>query len=222
MDVVTGPTAALRRAAPHLFGPRPPSPASLWAVHRRRALSAAACVVLPLALFLPLDRPDLGTAAALGGFTAVYGHALPYRRRAVVSAGVALVLVVAVTLGGLAAPHPFVLALVLGGLAAAATAATAIWQIGPPGPLMAVLVGGSASALGASPGQLGQHAAATAATAVLSWLVVMAAWTWDPAGPERRAVAAADRAVTGAEHGVLDGSRPDAVARAVRIAHVAV
>jgi len=185
-------------------------------------LSAAFCVAAPLAFFLLLDRADLGAAAALGGFTAVYGHALPYRRRAVVSAGVGIALTVAVAVGGLAGPHPFLLALVLGLLGAAATAATAIWQIGPPGPLMAVLVGGSASALGASPGQLGQHAAATAATAVLSWLVVMAAWTWDPAGPERRAVAAADQAVTGAEHGNLDGGRPDAVARAVRIAHVAV
>jgi uncharacterized membrane protein YccC len=222
MDVVTGPTAALRRAAPHLLGPRPPSPASLWAVHRRRALSAAACVVLPLALFLPLDRPDLGTAAALGGFTAVYGHALPYRRRAVVSAGVALVLVVAVTLGGLAGPHPFVLALVLGGLAAAATAATAIWQIGPPGPLMAVLVGGSASALGAGPAVLGPHVVAAAGGAAFAWLVVMAGWVLDPSGPERRAVAAAEAAVTGAERDESRTARPDAVARAVRIAHVAV
>ncbi|WP_222269432.1 hypothetical protein [Modestobacter marinus] len=159
---MTGPTAALRRAAPHLFGPPLPPAASLWAAHRRRALSAGPCVVLPLVLFLPLDRPDLGTAAALGGFTAIYGHALPYRRRAVVSAGVALVLVAAVALGGLAGPHPFVLAVVLGVLAATTTAATAIWQIGPPGPLMAVLVGGSASTLGADAGAVGQHVATAA------------------------------------------------------------
>jgi len=113
-------------------------------------------------LGLAVDRLDLGTAAAFGGFTAIYGHALPYRRRAVVSAGVGLALTTAVLLGGLSGPHPAVLALALGLIAAAATAATAIWHIGPPGPLMAVLVGGSASTLGADPAVL-QHAAITRA-----------------------------------------------------------
>src|SRR4051794_16122191 len=194
MTVVSS-SSTLHRVASTVLGPRLPAPASLWAAHGRRAISAGLCVTAPLALFVALGRPDLGAAAALGGFTAVYGHALPYRRRALVSAGVAVVLVSAVALGGIAGPYPFLLALVLGLLGAAATAATAVWHIGPPGPLMAVLVAGSASALGADAGLVGQHAAATAGSAALSWLVVMAAWAWDPAGPERRAVAAAEAAV---------------------------
>lgn len=218
MRAVTASSSPLRRAVPHLFGPRPPALSALWAAHGRRALSAAVCVAGPLALFVALGRPDLGAAAALGGFTAVYGHALPYRRRAVVSAGVGVALTAAGALGGWAGPHLQLLALTLGLLGAAATAATAVWHVGPPGPLMAVLVGGSASALGASPAVLGQHVAAAAGSAAFSWLVVMVAWTWDPAGPERRAVAAAEAAV-----GVpaRDG-RPDQLERAVRVAHVAV
>src|ERR1700712_2473828 len=145
MRAVSGSPSPLRRVAPHVLGPRLPAPAALWAAHRRRALSAAFCVAAPLALFVLLDRADLGAAAALGGFTAVYGHALPYRRRAGVSAAVGVVLTVAVALGGLNGPRPFLLALVLGLLGAAATAATAKWQIGPPGPLIVVLVAGSAS-----------------------------------------------------------------------------
>ena len=222
MAPVSGTSSPLRRVAPHLFGPPLPPPSSLWAAHRRRALSAGACVAIPLVLSLLLDRLDLGTAAAFGGFTAIYGHALPYRRRAVVSAGVGVVLTTAVALGGLTGPHPVALALVLGLLAAAATAATAIWRIGPPGPLIVVLVGGSASTLGAAPSVLVPHIAAAAAGAAFAWLVVMAAWLWDPAGPERRAVAAAEAAVTAAEHQGLTESRPDPVARAVRVAHVAV
>jgi hypothetical protein len=220
MRAVSGSSSALHRLASAVLGPRLPTPASLWAAHRRRALSAAFCVTAPLALFVALGRPDLGAAAALGGFTAVYGHALPYRRRAVVSAGVAAVLVSAVAVGGITGPDPFLLSLVLGLLGAAATAATAVWHIGPPGPLMVVLVGGSASALGADAGLVGQHVAAAAGSAALSWLVVMAAWAWDPAGPERRAVAAAEAAV-GAPDEPRSG-RPDPVARAVRVAHVAV
>jgi uncharacterized membrane protein YccC len=212
----------VRRVAPHLLGPPLPALRSLWTAHRRRALSAAFCITAPLALLVWLDRPDLGSAAAFGGFTAVYGHTLPYRRRAGISAGVGVVLTGAVALGGLAGPHPFVLAVVLGALGAGATAATAVWRIGPPGPLMAVLVGGSASALGAGPAALGSHVAVAAGGAALSWLVVMVAWFWDPAGPERRAVAAADAAVESAERGGLGTTRPGSVARAVRVAHVAV
>jgi len=207
------------RVAPHLLVPPLPALRVLWTAHRRRALSAAFCITAPLALLVFLGRPDLGSAAAFGGFTAIYGHTLPYRRRAGVSAGVGVVLTGAVALGGLAGPFPFLLAAVLGALAAGATAATAAWQIGPPGPLMAVLVGGSASALG--PG-LGGHVAAAAGGAALSWLVVMAAWFWDPDGPERRAVVAAESAVAAAERGGLATTRPGSVARAVRVAHVAV
>jgi hypothetical protein len=212
----------VRRVAPYVLGPPLPALRSLWTAHRRRALSAAFCITAPLALFVFLDRPDLGSAAAFGGFTAIYGHTLPYRRRAVVSAGVGVVLTGAVTLGSLAGPYPFLLAVVLGALGAGATAATAVWQIGPPGPLMAVLVGGSASALGATPAELRSHVAAAAGGAALSWLVVMAAWIWDPDGPERRAVVAAEAAVEAAERGGLGTTRPGSVARAVRVAHVAV
>src|SRR4051794_41296171 len=109
MRTVSG-SSALHRLASSVLGPRLPAPASLWAAHGRRALSAGFCVTAPLALFVALGRPDLGAAAALGGFTAVYGHALPYRRRAGVSAGVGAVLVSAVVLGGVVRPHPLLLA----------------------------------------------------------------------------------------------------------------
>lgn len=215
-------SSPLRRLAPHVLGPRMPAWGVLWTANRRRALSAAVCVTGPLALGLALGRPDLGSAAALRGFTAIYGHALAYRRRAVVSAAVAVVLTASVTLGGLAGPHPYLLAGVLGALGAAATAAAAVWHVGPPGPLMVVLVAGSASALGAAPAQVGLHAGAAAGAAAFAWLVVMAAWLWDPAAPERRAVAAAEAALAAAGSAGPGTGRADAVARAVRVAAVAV
>ncbi|MFQ1000635.1 FUSC family protein [Modestobacter sp. SSW1-42] len=214
---MAGTPSPLRRVAPHLLGPPVPPLATLWAANGRRALSAACCVGVPLALGLALGHPGPGSAAALGGFTAVYGHALPYRRRAGVSAGVALVVVASVALGGLTGAHPVVLAGTLGLIAAAATAVTAVWRIGPPGALPPVLVAGSASALGSSAEAVAQHVAAATAAAVLSWLVVMLPWLWDPAGPERRALQAADAAVTRAEAGVAPGQR-GALARAVRVA----
>jgi hypothetical protein len=215
-------SSPIRRVAPHVLGPPLPPLASLWSLNGRRALSAAFCVAVPLALGLATGHPGPGSAAALGGFTAVYGHSLPYRRRAWVSAGVAVVVVGAIGLGGLSGGHPKLLVVVLGAVAAAATMATAIWRIGPPGALPPVLVGGSASALGSAPAVVGQHVAAAAAAAAVSWLVVMLPWLWDPAGPERRALAAAASAVDSVERGALGRTRPGAIARAVRVAMAAV
>ena len=211
-----------RHIGRRVFGPSPPGLRALLRTNGRRALSAGCCVALPLAAGVALGRADLGSAAGLGGFTAIYGHALPFRRRAVVLAGIGAGLVAASALGALAGPHPVALALACGLMAATAAAATAVWRVGPPGPLGVVIVGGSASALGAAPAHLGTHLLAVAAGAALAWLVCMLPWTWDPDGPERSAVAAADDAVAAAERGGLATVRPGAVARAVRVADTAV
>lgn len=222
MGSVSGTPSPLRRVAPHVLGPRLPPLAELWSMNRRRALSAGFSVAAPLIVGLALGEPGIGSAAALGGFTAVYGHSMPYRRRAGVAAGVGAAVVAAIGLGGLTGGHPLLLVLTLGAVATAATAATAVWRIGPPGALPPVLVAGSASALGSAPDVVGQHVAAAAGAAVLSWAVVMLPWLWDPAGPERRALQAADAAVRGAEEGALRTTRPGAIARAVWAAETAV
>jgi uncharacterized membrane protein YccC len=222
MRTVAGISSPIRRVTPHLLGPALPPLATLWSLNGRRALSAAFCVAVPLALGLALGHPGPGSAAALGGFTAVYGHSLPYRRRAWIAAGVAVMIVSAIGLGGLTGGHPLLLVVVLGAVAAAATAATAIWRVGPPGALAPIIVGGSASALGSAPDVVAQHVAAAAAAAALSWAVVMLPWLWDPAGPERRAVQAASAAVGSVERGVPGATRPGATARALRVAVAAV
>ncbi|MCW2509826.1 MAG: Membrane protein of unknown function [Modestobacter sp.] len=222
MRAVAGTSSPIRRVAPHLLGPPVPALRTLWSLNGRRALSAAFCVTVPLALGLALGHPGPGSAAALGGFTAVYAHSLPYRRRAWISAGVAVMIVSAIGLGGLTGGHPLLLVVVLGAIAAVATAATAIWRIGPPGALSPIIVGGSASALGSAPDVVAQHVAAAAAAAALSWVVVMLPWLWDPAGPERRAVQAASAAVDRVESGVPGTPRPGALARALRVAVAAV
>ncbi|HEV7726305.1 MAG TPA: FUSC family protein [Modestobacter sp.] len=222
MRTVAGISSPIRRVAPHLLGPPLPAWASLWSLNGRRALSAAFCVAGPLALGLALGHPGAGSAAALGGFTAVYAHSLPYRRRGWISAGVAAFIVCSIGLGGLTGGHPVVLVVVLGAIAAAATAATAIWRIGPPGALSPVIVGGSASALGSAPDVVAQHVAAAAAAAALSWVVVMLPWLWDPAGPERRALQAASAAVDSVESGVPGGTPAGPIARALRVAVAAV
>ncbi|GAB3301940.1 hypothetical protein GCM10027451_05650 [Geodermatophilus aquaeductus] len=202
-----------RRVGTHLVGPPVPALSALWQGGGRRGVTAAACLALALATGTALGRPDLGSAAALASFTAVYGHALPYRRRAAVVAAVGVVLTGSSTLGALAGRHPVPLVLICAGLAAAAAAASVVWRVGPPGPLGVVLVAGGSSALGTAPGGLGGHALAAAAGAALAWAGCMLPWLWDPTGPERRALETAE---------ALAGGSPAGAARAVRLADVAV
>src|SRR3954463_3800504 len=205
-------TMASVRPSPDLarrgLGPSLPGARALWGAAGRRARSAACCVALPLALGVALGRPDLGSAAGLAGFTAIYGHALAYRRRAVVIGGVGAGLLTAFALGSLVGPHPLLLAPVLGVLVTAAAAATAVWRIGAPGPRGAALVGGGASALGTTPGEFGPHLLAAAGGVLLSWLVCMLPWLWDPAGPERRGGAAAGRGGAGPQGARLPAPPP--------------
>ncbi|SDC58634.1 Fusaric acid resistance protein-like [Geodermatophilus telluris] len=198
-----------------LLGPPVPVLPALWQAGGRRGVTAAACLVAALAAGVAAGRPDLGSAAALASFTAVYGHALPHRRRAGVVAAVGAALVLSSTLGALTGRHPVVLVLTCAALVAAAAAAAVVWRVGPPGPLGVVLVAGGSSALGTAPGGLLPHALAAAAGAALAWAGCVLPWLWDPTGPERRALEAAEAAVRG-------GSPPAAAARAVRLADVAV
>ncbi|WP_141137542.1 FUSC family protein [Blastococcus mobilis] len=209
-------TSPARRAWRHLLGQPLPTPSALWQGGGRRGVTAAACAVLPLIVGVSAGEPGLGAAGALGAFTAIYGHALPYRRRAVVVAGVALAMTVAAWLGALTGPHPVVLALVCGGLAAVATVATAVWRIGAPGPAGFVIVCGGSSALGTAPGE---HALAAGAAAALAWVGCMLPWLWDRTGPERRAVEQAERAVGALVAGTA--VQPVVVARDVRLADTA-
>ena len=220
MGIVSAAPPRPRRMT-QLLGPPLPALLALWQTGGRRGVTAAVCTVLPLAVGVTLGRADLGSAAALAAFTSVYGHALPYRRRAVVVACVGVALTVAGTLGALAGQHPVALALLCGALAAAAAAATVRWRIGPPGPLGLVLVAGGSSALGTG-AELGAHAPAAAAGAALAWAGCLLPWLWDPTGPERRALGAAEAAVAAAERGGPDAPLPGAVGHAVRVADVAV
>jgi hypothetical protein len=214
--------SSARRVRPHLVGPPLPALSALWQAGGRRGVTAAVCVTVPLALGVALDRADLGSAAALAALTAVYGHALPYRRRAVVVAAVAVTCTLASTLGALAGGHPVALSPLLGGMAAAAAAATVLWRVGPPGPLGIVLVAGGSSALGTGPADLALHALAAVGGAALAWAGCMLPWLWDPTGPERRALAAAEAAVGVVERGEQGRQRPGTIARAIRVAEAAV
>ncbi|GAA2718930.1 FUSC family protein [Streptomyces luteosporeus] len=165
--------------------------ADIW---YKPALSAVVAMAVPDAVLLAAGRLDLALYTAAGALCALYGHDLPYARRARALAGVVLGTLAgvgtALTCSALTGSAPV---LVLGAalVAAAHRAACDASGIGPPGNVVLTFVTSSAFFVPQRPGDVPGHLALVAATGALAWLVCMAPAVRRPHGPERVAVARA-------------------------------
>lgn len=157
-----------------------------------RAAGIVASALISVGILLAFDRLDLVTYTMAGSMTALFTHALPYRRRERTFAG----FVVMLTIGcGLA-------------MAAASASDAMLWRIVAASLLAAVIkVAHDASNAGAPSAvipifivtalvftpqtwhELPLHVALIAGAGVISWIVVMAPAVVRRDGPERRAVA---------------------------------
>ena len=176
--------------------------------------------IIPATLALMLGHPHVMTLVAMGAFTVIYGEGHPYRRRASVMATAAILLTISTVIGnsvghiamhhgGLQWSRSFtpdqwlssefaysVLPIVALALVAMMVVFTVIaLRIGPPGGFFFIMVTGatmSAAHNGITPQEV---LIATLAGSITAWLVGMSGLIWDPEGPQRRAVAAAIKAV---------------------------
>ncbi|MEV4435777.1 FUSC family protein [Streptomyces sp. NPDC049585] len=197
--------------------------ADIW---YKPALSAVVAMAVPDAVLLAAGRLDLALYTAAGALCALYGHDLPYARRARTLAGVVLGTLAgvgaALTCSALTGSAPV---LVLGAalVAAAHRAACDASGIGPPGNVVLTFVTSSAFFVPQRPGDVPGHLALVAAAGALAWLVCMAPAVRRPHGPERvtvsRALAAAARlleATTPAERAAARHAAVTAVGAARR------
>jgi len=152
--------------------PAPPR----WSI----AIQAGLAIALPIAVFTVIGREDLGLLASTGGFTALYLTGRSRRTRAGLLPLVALALLLSAAVGvlGSAAIWTSVLALFL--LVVGSSVLFLGFEVGPPGVLFPVLVGGVAGHL-AAPVALGGAAVdglvvigTMAVGATLAYLVVLA------------------------------------------------
>ena len=130
----------------------------------RVSIEAAVTVGIPLLLFTMVGAPELGLMSSLGAFTVIYFNDRPRRERLAAQTPVALVLWASAGLGvAAAASMPWtVTALIF--LSVLACWLVLGFRIGPPGPLMLVLVAGVAGHI-AAPVQLG-------GSGVSGWIVL--------------------------------------------------
>ncbi|HRO47519.1 FUSC family protein [Agriterribacter sp.] len=147
-----------------------------WAV----GVQAGAAMGLPVALFTFLGNQSLGLMASLGGFTALYCAARSTRERMLALPLVAAGLVVASALGVLCSGNEWLSMACLVVVAALACILTMGSGLGPPGPIMFILVAAVSSHL-AAPVSLGGAAIPgytipmlVAFGSILAYLVVMA------------------------------------------------
>ncbi|WP_238994723.1 FUSC family protein [Mycolicibacterium chubuense] len=183
------------------------------------ALRAGVCMAVPVATGWLLGDVAAGLTATIGGFTALYGSGRPYLYRARELALIALALAAAVTLGDWAATIPWVGVLTTSAIAAVAVLICNALMVGPPGAYMFALAcaaGVGISVEHESPWRLGLLVLCGGA---FSWLVHMSGALVRFRGPERAAVAAAQRAVSRLARDVGTAGENRAIDAAARALH---
>ena len=126
---------------------------------------------LPVALFTAMGQQSLGLIASLGGFTALYCAGLRRSERMRVLPFVGIGIVVASWMGVVCSVHPWVTVLGLMMVSAMACTLTIGVGLGPPGPMMFVLVAGVSGHIAAS---VAADKASISAFAI-PWLVAVGA-----------------------------------------------
>ncbi|MET8478136.1 FUSC family protein, partial [Streptomyces clavifer] len=167
------------------------SPAEIWF---KPALSVVVASAVPNLLLYSIDRLDLVMYTMAGSLCALYGHNLPYARRARTVVGVVLGMVagLAVALFTASATDSTAVLIAVGAvLAAAQRTLCDATRIGPPGNVIFTFITSAALFAPQEPGQVPGHLALALAAGAFSWLVTVGPALGRREGPERRATARA-------------------------------
>ncbi|MEV5678238.1 MULTISPECIES: FUSC family protein [unclassified Streptomyces] len=158
------------------------------------ALSVVVASAVPNLLLFAVDRLDLVMYTMAGSLCALYGHSLPYARRAGTVARVVLGMLAGLAISLLTASltgSTAVLIAVAALLAAAQKTLCDATRIGPPGHVIFTFVTSAALFAPQHLGQIPGHLALTLAAGAVSWLVSVGPALIRREGPERRATARA-------------------------------
>ncbi|MDJ1642525.1 FUSC family protein [Streptomyces pakalii] len=158
------------------------------------ALSVVVASAVPHLTLLAVGRVDLIVYTMAGSLCALYGHGLPYARRARAVAGVVLGMAAGLAVSLLTASltgSTAVLIAVGALLAAVQKVLCDATRIGPPGHVIFTFVSSAALFAPQHLGQIPGHLALTLGAGAFAWLVALAPALVRREGPERRAVARA-------------------------------
>ncbi|WP_327112495.1 FUSC family protein [Streptomyces sp. NBC_01341] len=222
------------RSLPVIGALRLNRPAEIW---YKPALSVVIASAVPNLVLYSLGRLDLVMYTMAGSLCALYGHHLPYARRAHtvvrVVLGMAAGLAVSLVAGSLISSTAVLIA--VGALLAAVQKTFCdATRIGPPGNVIFAFVTSAALFAPQETGRVPGHLALMLAAGAFAWLVTAGPALWHREGPERLATAraldaaaayaaapgtrtrhAAAAAVQGAWQALLAAGRPTPVRQAL-------
>ncbi|WP_435897122.1 FUSC family protein [Streptomyces parvus] len=178
------------------------------------ALSVVVASAVPHLTLLVLGRLDLAVYSMAGSLCALYGHGLPYARRARALAGVVLGMAagLAVSLVTASLTGSTAVLIAVGALLAAVQKVLCdATRIGPPGHVIFAFVSSAALFAPQRLDQIPGHLALTLGAGAFAWLVALAPALVRREGPERRAVARAleAAAVCAVDPGPRNGNAVD-------------
>ncbi|MET8838496.1 FUSC family protein [Streptomyces rubiginosohelvolus] len=179
------------RGLPSASALRLSRPSDTWF---KPALSVVVASVVPHLTLLAIGRLDLIVSTMAGSLCALYGHGLPYARRARAVAGVVLGMAagLAVSLVTASLTGSTAVLIAVGALLAAVQKVLCdATRIGPPGHVIFTFVSSAALFAPQRLGQIPGHLALTLGAGAFAWLVALAPALVRREGPERRAVARA-------------------------------
>jgi uncharacterized membrane protein YccC len=158
------------------------------------ALSVVVASAVPNLALFAFGRLDLVMYTMAGSLCALYGHSLPYARRARTVAGVVVGMLIgmAISLVTASLTDSTAVLIAVGALLAAGQKVLCdATRIGPPGPVIFTFVTSAALFAPQHLGQVPGHLALTVAAGAVSWLVTVGPALLRREGPERRATARA-------------------------------
>jgi uncharacterized membrane protein YccC len=149
-----------------------------------KAFCAGLAASLPVMIGLLFGNLEYGLIAGMGGFTYLYVFNIPYAQRAKKLFFVVLGMTLVSALGTLAAPYPLVVAILMGIIGSASIFIFGALKIKGPSAIFFVLVFAMTTGMPVHPELVLFRACLIFLGGVLSWVLAMIGWLFDPHGPE--------------------------------------
>ncbi|WP_245827640.1 FUSC family protein [Paenisporosarcina indica] len=153
-----------------------------------KAFSAGICAGLPVLIGYLLGSLEYGLIAGLGGLTYLYVFNIPYAFRAKKLFFALIGLSIAMGLGTLFAPYPFVSAFVVALIGSIGTFLFGALRITGPAAIFFVLVFLMGTGMPVDPSLAPLRAGLVFLSGAFSWVIGMIGWFNNPHGPEKVAV----------------------------------
>lgn len=153
-----------------------------------KAILAGIAAGLPVFIGLLFGNLQYGLIAGLGGFTYLYVFPIPYAQLAKKLTSIIFVIPACVFLGTILAPHPIIVAIMMGLIGGITVFIFGAFRLIGPSAIFLVLVFAMATGMPVAPEEAFLRTGLAFLGSALSWGIAMSGWFYNPHGPEKSVV----------------------------------